>query len=58
MYLPFPTDIIHKPHKNGIFPDELKLDEVIALFKKADQFDKITIDLLVYSRTCLKFLKE
>ena len=25
---------------NGVFPDELKLAEVIPLFKKADPFDK------------------
>ena len=34
------------------------LTEVMTLFKKADRLDKKTIDLLVYCRTCLKFLKE
>ena len=34
------------------------LAEVITLFKKADPLDKKSIDLLVYCRTCLKFLKR
>ena len=41
IYLPFLTDIINQSLKNGIFPDELKLAEVIPLFKNADPFDKI-----------------
>ena len=53
IYLPFLTDIISQS------PDELKLAEVIPLIKKAYAFDKVNYrDLLVYSRTCLKFLKE
>ena len=42
IYLPFLTDIINQSLKNGIYPDELKLAEVIPSFKKADLFDKIT----------------
>ena len=34
------NDIINDSIKNGVFPDELKLAEVIPLFKKADPFDK------------------
>ena len=41
IYLPSLTNIISQSLKNGIFPDELKLTEVIPLFKKADPFDKI-----------------
>ena len=42
VYLPFLTDITnHQSFKNGIFPDELKLAEVILLFKKADSIYKI-----------------
>ena len=41
IYLPLITDIINRSLKNGIFTDELELAEVIALFKKADPFDKI-----------------
>ena len=59
IYLPFLTDIITQSLKNGVFPDELKLAEVIPLFKKADPFDKINYrHVSLLSRTCLKFLKE
>ena len=34
IYLPFLTDIINQFLKSGIFPDELKLAEVIPFFKK------------------------
>ena len=34
IYLPFLTDIINQSLKNGIFPDEVKLAEVIPLYKK------------------------
>ena len=34
IYLPFLTDIINHSLKNGIFPDELKLAQVIPLFVK------------------------
>ena len=40
IYLPFLTDIINDSLKRGIFSDELKLAEVIPLFKKRDPFDK------------------
>ena len=40
IYLPLLTGIINNSLKRGIFPDELKLAEVIPLFKKADPFDK------------------
>ena len=40
VYLPLLTDIINDSLKGGIFPDELKLAEVIPLFKKAGPFDK------------------
>ena len=36
IYLLLLTDIINDSLKRGIFPDELKLGEVIPLFKKAD----------------------
>ena len=39
-YLSILTDIINDSIKNGVFPDELKLAEVISLFKKADPFYK------------------
>ena len=39
-YLPILTDIINDSIKNGVFPGELKLAEVIPLFKKDDPFDK------------------
>ena len=57
IYSPFLTDIINLSLKNGIFPDVRKLAEV-PLFKKADPFDKLTINLLVYSCTYLQYLKE
>ena len=34
IYLPFLTDIMNQSLKSFIFPDELKLAEVIPLFKK------------------------
>lgn len=40
IYLPLPTDIINNSMKNSIFPNELTLSEVTALFKKVDSFDK------------------
>ena len=40
IYLPLLTDIINDSLKRGSFPDELKLAEVIPLFKNADSFDK------------------
>ena len=40
-YLAFLTKTIKQSLKNGIFLDELKLAEVIPLFKKANPFDKI-----------------
>ena len=40
IYLPFLTDAINDFLKRGIFSDELKLAEVIPLFKKRDPFDK------------------
>ena len=39
IYLPHLADSINQSLKNGIFPDELKLDEIVP--KKADPFDKI-----------------
>ena len=49
IYLPLLTDIIDDSLKRGRFPDELKLAQVIPLFKKADPFDKTnyrTVSLL------------
>ena len=40
-YLQIFTDIINSSVRNGTFPKELKLAEVIPLFKKADPFDKV-----------------
>ena len=51
IYLPFLTDIIDQSLKNGMFPDELKLAEVIPLFKKADPLVKMNcrpVSLLSY----------
>ena len=42
IYLLFLIGIINQFLKNGIFPEELKLAEVISLFKKADPFHKIS----------------
>ena len=42
IYPPFFTDIINQSLRNSIFLDELKLAEVILLFKKVDPFDKIS----------------
>ena len=41
IYLLFLIGIINQSLKNDIFPEELKLAEVISLFKKADPFHKI-----------------
>ena len=41
IYLAFLTKTINQSLKNGIFLDELKLAEVLPLFKKANPFDKI-----------------
>ena len=38
-YLPVLTGIINNSIRNGTFPDELKLAEVIPIFKKVDPFD-------------------
>ena len=40
-YLPIFTDIVNSSIRNGTFPEELKLAEVIPLFKKTDPFDKV-----------------
>ena len=40
IHLPFLADIINDSLKRSIFADELKLAEVISLFKQADPFDK------------------
>ena len=40
IYLPFLADSTNDSLERGVFPDELKLSEVIPLFKKADSFDK------------------
>ena len=40
IHLPFLADIINDSLKRSIFADELKLAEVIPLFKQADPFDK------------------
>ena len=42
IYLPLLPDIINDTLKRDIFPGELKLAEVITLFKKVDPFDKTT----------------
>ena len=46
IYLPLSTYIIKDSLKRGIFPDEIKLPEVIALFKIADPFDKTNYRLV------------
>ena len=40
-YLLIFTDILDSSIRNGIFTEELKLIEVIPLFKKADPFDRV-----------------
>ena len=40
IYVALLTDIINNSMKIGIFPDKLKLAEVMPLFKKGDPFDK------------------
>ena len=40
-YLPIFADNINSSIRNGTYLEELKLAEVIPLFKKADLFDKI-----------------
>ena len=40
IHLPFITEIINFSFENGCFPDELKLAEVIPIFKKNDDLDK------------------
>ena len=37
-YLPIFTDIVNNSITNGTFPEEIKLAEVIPLFKKTDPF--------------------
>ena len=46
IYLPLSTYIIKDSLKRAIFPDEIKLPEVIALFKIADPFDKTNYRLV------------
>ena len=46
IYLPLSTYIIKDSLKRGIFPDEIKLPELIALFKIADPFDKTNYRLV------------
>ena len=59
IYLPLLTDIINDSVKRGIFPDELKLAEIISLFKKADPFDKTNYrPISLLSLIFQKFLKE
>ena len=48
-YLPIFTDIINNSIRNGTFPEEIKLAEVIPLFKKADPFWSILIQSINYS---------
>ena len=45
IYLPFLTNCINHSFVANKFPDELKLSEVIPLYKKLDPFRKRTIDL-------------
>ena len=40
-YWPIFTDIINSSIRNGTFPEELKLAEVILYFKKVDPFDRV-----------------
>ena len=51
------TTIINNCLKDGLFPNELKLADVLPVFKKDDNLRK-TIDLPAYSHICLWFLKE
>ena len=48
IYLPIFADIINISIKNGTFPEELKLPEVIPLFKKAKLLEKVN-----YRPVCL-----
>ena len=58
IYLPRLTDTINDSLKRDIFPDELKIAEVLPLFKKVDPFDKRCTDQLVYFLIFQKFLKD
>ena len=58
IYLPLLTDIMTDFFKRGIFPDELRLAEVIPLLKKLIPLTKLTTDQLVYFLIFQKFLKE
>ena len=40
-YLPIVTDIVNSSIRNGTYSEQLKLAEVIPLFKKTDPFDKV-----------------
>ena len=40
-YLPIFSDIISSSIRNGTFPEELNLAQVVTLFKKAEPFDKV-----------------
>ena len=42
----------------GVFPNNLKLADVIPVFKKDDPFDKKTTDLSAFYRLYLKFMKN
>ena len=58
IYLPLLIDIMTDFFKRGIFPDELRLAEVIPLLKKLIPLTKLTTDQLVYFLIFQKFLKE
>ena len=50
IHFPFITNSINLSIEKGCFPEEIKLAEVIPIFKKKG--------LSVYYRTCQRFLKE
>ena len=55
-YLPIFTDIVNNSIRNGTFPEEIKLAEVIPLFKKADPFWWTKLQSSKFIVTCLKSL--
>ena len=56
--LPIMTQIISMSVDNYFYPDDLKLAEVIPVFKKKDDLDKKIIDLSVFYLMCHRSLVE
>ena len=57
-YLPHLTNSINYSIRHSSFPQELKLSEVIPVYKKLDPLQKENFRLQVSYRTCQRFLRE